>query len=198
MFKLYTSFIKLKGCQMTKINKILLAPLSIITLLNTALLAEETSSPLPSNGTFIALTWSPDTKDGTIEGQELKGNGMIGLYGGKTNFISDNLGVYGGFDMSYNTVDETETSHEVMYSYRIINVGLTYTPIKDLTLMAGIGYSIESAEFMQNGSNYQSIEDNDQVNFNAEVSYKIGDSYGVITGYNTAPEAFNIGFIMSF
>ena len=183
---------------MKNMYKIMLAPLSIVTLLTTTIVAEETSSIKQPDGTFIAMTWSPDTKDGTIEGYDLKGNGMLGLYGGKTNFISNSLGIYGGFDMSYNTVDETGTSNEVMYSYRIINAGITYTPVKDLTLMVGVGYSMESAEFMQNGNNYQSIEDNDQVNFNTEVSYKIGDTYGIIAGYNTAPEAFNIGVIMSF
>lgn len=183
---------------MTKIYKTILTPLSIVTLLATTITAEEISSSPQSDGTFIAMTWSPDTKDGTIEGYDLKGNGMIGLYGGKTNFISHNIGLYGGFDMSYNTVDESQTSHEVMYSYRIINGGLTYSPTNNLTFMGGVGYSMESAEFMQNGNNYQSIEDNDQINFNAELSYKIGDTYGIIAGYNSAPEAYNVGFIMSF
>jgi len=184
---------------MTQMYKTILSQLTIVALLTSTITAEElSSSPQKSDGTFLALTWSPDTKDGTIAGYDLKGNGMIGLYGGKTNFISDKIGLYGGFDMSYNTVDETETSNEVMYSYRIINGGVTYSPTKNLTIMGGVGYSMESAEFMQYGINYQSIEDNDQINFNTEISYKIGDTYGIIVGYNSAPEAYNVGFIMSF
>ena len=175
-------------------KKVFMASLAVITI-TTSVIADE-QIPLKGN-TFGAITWSPNTKDGTIEGYNLKGSGMIGIYGGKKDYISDKFGLYGSFDASYNKVDDTQSS-DVMYSYRIFNVGATYTPMKDLTLMGGVGYSMENAEFMYYGENYRSIEDNDQINFNVEAMYNITDDIGLIAGYNTAPEAFNVGVSFSF
>ena len=156
------------------------------------------TTELKNDGTFVIATWSPDTKSGTIGGYELQGNGMIGVAIGKTNFFTDGIGGYLGFDKSYNTVGEDGRSNEVMYAYTIFNVGLTISPIKSLTLMAGVGYSQESAEYADNGNYFVSIEDNDQINYNFEVSYDINDKYGIVAGYDTAPEAYNVGVKVTF
>ena len=178
--------------------------LSTLTLLSlgstTHLIAEDlnTTNKIKNDGTFVIATWSPDTKSGTISGYELKGNGMIGVSGGKKNLFSDSVGGYIGFDKSYNSVGEDGRSNEVMYAYTIFNAGLTFTPTESLMLMAGVGYSQESAEYADNGTHWISIEDNDQINYNFEVSYKITEKYGIVAGYNTAPEAYNVGVEVSF
>ena len=175
-----------------------LALLSVGTTTN--LLAEDSTSMsgVKNDGTFVIATWSPDTKSGTVSGHELKGNGMIGVSGGKKNLFSNNVGGYIGFDKSYNSVGEDGRSNEVMYAYTIFNAGLTFTPTESLTLMAGVGYSQESAEYADNGNYYVSIEDNDQMNYNFEASYKINEKYGLVVGYNTAPEAYNVGVEVRF
>jgi hypothetical protein len=123
---------------------------------------------------------------------------MIGVSVGKKNFFSEKIGGYLGFDKSYNSVGEDGQSHEVMYAYTIFNAGLTFTPVKELTLMAGVGYSQESAEYADNGDYFVSIEDNEQMNYNFEAIYNITNKYGIVVGYNTAPEAYNVGVSVSF
>ena len=85
-----------------------------------------------------------------------------------------------------------------MYAYTLFNAGLTVSPTKSLTLMAGVGYSQESAEYADNGTYRISIEDNEQINYNFEVSYDINEKYGIVAGYNTAPEAYNVGVKVAF
>jgi len=50
---------------------------------------------------------------------------MIGFISGNKKMFSERVGLYGSFDMSYNTVDETETSDETIYGYRVFNIGVT-------------------------------------------------------------------------
>jgi hypothetical protein len=64
--------------------------------------------------------------------------------------------------------------------------------------MAGVGYSQESAEYADNSDYFVSIEDNEQMNYNFEAIYNITNKYGIVVGYNTAPEAYNVGVSVSF
>jgi len=68
------------------------------------------------SGMFAALTWSPDTDSGTIEGREYDGSGMIGCVIGHKKLITDSIGAYFGGDFSYTKVDDTGTSSEAIYS----------------------------------------------------------------------------------
>lgn len=199
-----------------KIFQKALLTLSSLTLISlttsTQLLAEEihlfeesnvssevnSTSELKNDGTFVIGTWTPDTKSGTIGDYELQGNGMIGVAIGKSNLFTENIGGYIGFEKSYNTVGEDGRSNEVMYAYTIYNAGLTFSPTKSLTVMAGVGYSQESAEYADNGNYFVTIEDNEQINYNFEVSYNITKEYGIVAGYNTAPEAYNVGVKVVF
>jgi len=185
---------------MKTFHKAFLTTVSLLCMNTSIVLANDinTIDKIKNDGSFAIATWSPDTKGGAIEGYELKGNGMIGLSIGKINSLTETIGLYGGFEKSYNSVDETTTSNEVMYAYTIFNLGLTFSPTVDLTFMAGVGYSQESAEYVENGNYHVSIEDNEQINYNFEMSYKINDKYGIVVGYDTAPEAYNVGVVLPF
>jgi len=148
--------------------------------------------------TFVALTWSPSTADGKIEGVPFDGSGMIGFVLGNKKIINENIGAYFGGDFSYNKVDETDTSYKATYNYKIVNLGVTFTMFDKLTLMGGVGYSTENAEFSSGGTYYKSDEKNTQTNFNFGVSYNILDDFGVVVTYNTAPSSIGYGLSLSF
>jgi opacity protein-like surface antigen len=173
------------------------------TILASMLIAGLGSTAIADNleegsGKFAGLTWSPNTNDGTIEGYEFDGSGMLGFLGGNKKLITDSVGGYFDFDMSYETVDETDTSKKVIYSYTIANLGITYSPIDNLTLFGGIGYTWEKGKYTYYGTNYESDEDHNQINFHLGTMYKITDTFGLVVGYNTAPSAINYGFSVEF
>jgi hypothetical protein len=150
------------------------------------------------SGTFGAVTWSPSTDGGTIEGYEFDGSGMIGFLGGNKKLITDNIGGYLGADVSYETVDETDTSKEAIYSYMIVNIGATYSPIDDLTLLGGIGYTWEKGKYTYYGTSYETKEDHNQMNVHLGAMYTLFDTWGLVVGYNTAPAAINYGVTFAF
>jgi hypothetical protein len=148
--------------------------------------------------TFVALTWSPSTADGKIENVPFDGAGMIGFVLGDKKLISDNIGAYFSGDFSYNKVDETDTSYKVTYNYKIVNFGITFSMFDKLTLMGGIGYSSENAEFSSGGVYYNSDVTNTQTNYNFGASYNVLDNFGVVVTYNTAPSSIGYGLSFSF
>lgn len=147
---------------------------------------------------FAAFVFTPTTADGTIEGYEFEGSGMLGLVLGNKNLFSDSLGLYGSYDMSYNSVDETETSNEAIYGYRIFNVGVTYSLFDSVTLLGGVGMSWEYGEFFYYGTHYKTKEDKTDMNIHAGLTYEITDKYGAIVTYNTASSSIGVGFVGSF
>jgi len=147
---------------------------------------------------FLTLTWSPSTSDGEIDGNQFDGAGMIGFTIGKKSLISEKIGAYFGGDFSYNKVDENDNSSQIVYSYKIVNLGLTFTPIDSLTLMGGIGYSTENAKFVSQGDFYESDKKNSQKNFNATIMYDISDGLGVALSYNTASSSIGYGLSINF
>ena len=173
-----------------------------IVILSSVLLTSGVSS-LNAEGfdfedSFVALTWSPSTADGKIENVSFDGAGMIGFVLGDKKLISNNFGAYFAGDFSYNKVDETDTSYKTTYNYKIINLGLTFTMFDTLTLMGGIGYSTENAEFSSGGEYYKSDVKNTQTNFNFGVNYNIFDGLGMVVTYNTAPSAIAYGLSINF
>lgn len=162
------------------------------------MLASIHSVSFAENEKFIALTITPSPKDGSIQNVELEASSMAGVYFGKKNIFSKKIGLYAGGEIPAYERDSNGNSRQVNYSYKILNAGLTYSPNEKLSLLAGVGYSWENAEFIAGNALFQSVEDNDQVNFNAEVMYKLGNKFGVIGGFNSAPKAYNLGVSYQF
>ena len=169
------------------INSLLLTSLLLVgTSLST--FADEADN----GGTFGAFVFTPNTADGTIEGHELDGGGMMGGVFGNKKLFSDSLGFYGSFDMSYNSVDETESS-KTIYGYRIFNVGATYSLFNSVLLLGGIGISWEYGEGFSYGTHYESDENKRNMNFHAGLACNIIDNYGAMVTYNTASSSVGIG-----
>ena len=187
--------LKMKEKTMKIIKNTILASMLLVGIGSTAVAGDYLES---GSGMFAALTWSPDTDSGTIEGKEYDGSGMIGVLIGHKKLITDNIGAYFGGDFSYTKVDDSGTSNEAIYSYRIVNVGATFTPMESLTLMGGIGYTTEHGEFSYYGTHYESEEDHSQMNFHIGGMYNITNQFGLVIGYNTAPSAINYGVSFSF
>ena len=175
---------------MKNINKIVLG----IILLSTQ------SISFAQAENFVAITITPSPKDGVIADRKFEASSMAGIYLGRKNLFSKKIGAYIGGEIPAYKTNSSGNSTEVNYSYKLINAGLTYSPNEKLSFLAGAGYSYENAEFVaDNGSTlFQSLEDNDQVNFNAAVMYKMGKRFGVIGGFNSAPKAYNIGISYQF
>jgi len=178
---------------MKKITNSIILILMLVASVNSLAFASEDSDEV-----FGAFVFTPSTADGTIEGYELEGSGMLGFIYGNKKMFSENLGLYGSYDMSYNSVDETETSDKTIYGYRIFNIGLTYSPSDSIRILGGIGMSWEYGEFFYNGTHYESEEDKTQMNFHAGMAYNITDKYGVILTYNTASSSIGGGFTFNF
>ena len=174
------------------ISSVVLVSVLLVSTSSIACADEETS-----NGAFGAFVYTPSTADGTIEGYKLKGGGMLGFLGGNKSMFSETLGIYGSYDMSYNSVDETQTS-DAIYGYRIFNIGATYSPFDSVTLLGGIGVSWEYGEQFYHGNHYVSEEDTIKMNLHAGVAYNITDKYGAIVTYNTASSSVGIGVIVDF
>jgi len=152
---------------------------------------------ISNGGSFGAFLFTPSTADGTMDGYSLDGGGMLGFVFGNKSMFSETLGFYGSYDMSYNSVDETQTS-DAIYGYRILNVGATYSPFDSLTLLGGIGVSWEYGELFYYGTHYVSDEDKINMNLHAGISYNITDKYGAIVTYNTASSSVGIGILGNF
>ena len=179
---------------MKNIKRTILISMFIVGLNSTAV-ADNLKS---KSGIFGAFTWTPNTDGGSIQGYKFDGSGMVGAIVGHKKLITDNLGAYLGVDMSYTKVDDTGTSNEALYSYSIINIGVTFMPINRLTLIGGVGHSTEYGEYSYYGTHYKTDEDVSQTNLNFGVMYDITDNVGLVVGYNTAPSALNYGFSVTF
>ena len=153
---------------------------------------------LADDGTFGAFVITPETADGTIEGYNFDGTFMLGIYGGNKKKFSDNLGYYGGLDMSINTIDETETSDNAIYSYSNINMGVTYSLTNEFSLIGGVGISIQSGQFVYYGSDYETKENKTRLNLQAGVIYDITDKFGALLKYDTASSSIGGGITFNF
>ena len=149
-------------------------------------------------GNFGAFVITPETADGTVSGYQLDGTFMLGLYGGDKQMFGENLGLYGGFDISVNTTDETDTSDKAIYSYTNINLGVTYGLSKELTLLGGLGLSMQEGQFVYYGTRYKTKADENELNFQVGVMYEFADRLGALIKYDTASESVGGGITYSF
>lgn len=187
---------------MKKLNKIFLLTLIVANM--TSVVFADTDTRI-----FAAITFTPeinsDLKDKTADSSSQ----MLGLYAGHKSLISKQIGVYIGFDGTLNESDAT-WEPRVYHNYTIFNAGLTFSPINQLTFLAGVGYAwdrVNEKVLVDTYYDYDdgwidveeisTLEDNDQLNFNMEVMYEI-NRFGIIAGYNSAPKAFNFGISFSF
>ncbi len=160
-----------------------------------------------NNNRFIAISFTPNISS-EIKDKTLDSSDMLGVYGGIKNFISEKIGIYIGFDATVN--EFANENPKLYYDYTLINAGLTFSPTKQLTFLAGVGYSWDELNekplifndsdcwnCLDESEDIKTLEENSQLNFNMEVMYEI-NRFGIIAGYNTAPKAYNIGISMSF
>jgi len=186
---------------MKKLNTILL--LSLIVANMTTVVFADTNHDM-----FIAMTFTPsitsELKDKTADSSSQ----MLGVYIGHKSLISEKIGMYIGFDT---TLNEPYATWEptIYHNYTIFNAGLTFSPIKQLTVLAGVGYSSDKVsekilidryfyyDDLVDVEDIKDLEKNNDINFNMELMYEI-NRFGIIAGYNSAPKAFNIGLSFSF
>ena len=152
---------------------------------------------------FMAITYTPNITS-KIKDNNLDSSDMLGVYGGMKNLINKKIGVYIGIDTTINEFANDDP--KLYYDYTLINAGLTFSPTKQLTFLAGVGYSwdeLNEKPFIcwnceeEWDYDINTLEKNNDINFNMEVMYEI-NRFGIIAGYNSAPNAFNIGVSMSF
>ena len=170
----------------------------LVSLLLIATTSTMFAEEIDSRGGFGALVYTPSTADGKIEGYKLEGNSMIGIVAGAKKIFSDSLGGYSSFDISMTAVDETGTSSDTIYGYRIWNVGVTYSPFDSLILLAGIGVSFEFGEMSYYGTHNTTKEVTKNMNFHTGIAYNIANNYGAMITYNTASSSVGIGIMKSF
>ena len=186
---------------MKKLNTILLLSL-IVANMNSVVFADI------DNNMFIAMTFTPNISSELEHKVVDSSSDMLGAYIGHKSLFGEKIGMYIGFDT---TLNEPHASLEpiVYHNYTIFNAGLTFSPIKQLTFLAGVGYSSDKVsekilidryfdyDELVDVEDIKTLERNNDINFNMEVMYEI-NRFGLIAGYNSAPKAFNIGFSISF
>ncbi len=191
---------------MKKLNTILFLAL-IVANINSVVFADINKNK--DKNFFIGVTYTPKiSSDLTYEAVDYSSY-ILGLYAGHKKLISEKFGMYIGLE---GTLDQPYPTWEpqVYHDYSIINLGITYSPIKKLTFLAGVGYSQDSVnESILIDSYYDydglvdieeivTLEENSDINFNMEVMYQVKFGLGIIAGYNSVPNAFNIGLSISF
>jgi len=186
---------------MKKLNRILLLSL-IVANMSSVVFAEM------NNDIFIAMTFTPNISSELEHKVVDSSSDMLGVYIGHKSLFSEKIGMYVGFDT---TLNQPYASWEpiVYHNYTLINAGLTFSPIKKLTFLAGVGYSSDKVsekvlidrywdyDELVDVEDIKDLEKNNDINFNMEVMYEI-NRFGIIAGYNSAPKAFNIGVSISF
>jgi hypothetical protein len=178
------------------IYKKALLSMLILSSSTSIVIAEETFRSEKKN--FGAITLSPSTKDGVIYNQKFDGDAILGFYVGRKKMLFNTVGLYGGYEFSPKKVDVNGNSRKISYTYSILNLGLTFSLGDKFTLMTGVGKSKERASFVAYGTLYESKESKTKNNYNVEAMYRIGKSVGVIAGYNSAPDAYNLGLSFAF
>ena len=169
------------------------------------------SIPLISSETLVGVLMSQDTDSVMIDNRKFKGDGIISLVIAP-KFSNSNFGRYlsvgGTFGRSDNEREKDEKNKKFTNDmlYRVANLGLTYSPISNITFLGGVGYGQSEGKYYYNirydDRNrimfYTSRTKKDRgVNYNAGLNFSYKD-WGIITMYDSYPKVFSVGISWKF
>jgi len=164
------------------------------------------SIPIMSSETLVGVLMSQDTDTAIIDGRTFEGDSIASLVIAPKFSNSDfggYLSVGGTFGRSEDErkKDEENNDFKNNISYRVANLGLTYSPISNITILGGVGYGQSEGKYYHNirYDNHRRVkfdtshtEKDRGVNYNAglNLSYK---NFGIIAMYDTYPKVFSVG-----
>ena len=169
------------------------------------------SIPLMSSETLVGVLMSQDTDSVMIDGRTFEGDGITSLVIAQ-KFSNSEFGGYlsvgGTFGRSEKerAKDEKNKKFKNNMSYRVANLGLTYSPISNITILGGVGYGQSEGKYYHN-MRYDNrnrvkfdtshTEKDRGVNYNAGLNFSYKD-WGIITMYDSYPKVFSVGISYNY
>lgn len=169
------------------------------------------SIPLMSSENLVGVLMSQDTDSVMIDGRTFEGDGIISLVIAQ-KFSNSEFGIYlsvGGTlgrSEDERAKDEKNKEFKNNMSYRVANLGLTYSPISNITILGGVGYGQSEGKYYHNIRYYNRnrvkfdishTEKDRGVNYNAGLNFSYKD-WGIITMYDSYPKVFSVGISYNY
>ena len=169
------------------------------------------SIPIMSSETLVGVLMSQDTDTAIIDGRTFEGDSITSLVIAPKFSNSDfggYLSVGGTFGRSEEDrkKDEENNDFKNNISYRVANLGLTYSPISNITILGGVGYGQSEGKYYHNirYDNHRRVkfdtshtEKDRGVNYNAGLNLSYKD-WGIIAMYDTYPKVFSVGISYNY
>ena len=164
------------------------------------------SIPLMSSETLVGVLMSQDTNSVMIDGRKFEGDGITSLVVAP-KFSNSKFGGYlsvgGTFGRSEDKRKKDEKNKKFTndMSYRVANLGLTYSPISNITFLGGVGYGQSEGKYYHNMryDNHNRItfdrsrtKKDRGINYNAGLNFSY-KKWGIITMYDSYPKVFSVG-----
>jgi len=154
--------------------------------------------------TLVGVLMSKDTKNIVIDGREFEGDSIISLIVAPNinNSFGGYLSIGGTFGRTDDRREKDEKNNKFTndISYRVFNIGVTYSPISHIAFLGGIGYGQSEGKYYNlQYDRYNKIKLNtSHTKKDREVNYSGGinlsyDKFGIIAMYDSYPEVFSIG-----
>lgn len=156
--------------------------------------------------TLVGVLMSQDTDNVMIDGRIFEGDGITSLVIAP-QFSNSQLGGYlsvgGTFGRSEDEKqkDEENKDFKNSMSYRVANLGVTYSPISNVTFLGGVGYAQSEGKYYHNiqydNRNRVTFDTSHTkkdrgINYNGGINLSY-DNFGVIAMYDSYPKVFSVG-----
>ena len=126
---------------------------------------------------------------GTVAAQRYSSSGNANIWMGVPQAINRYQGMYLSASLPED-VWSSRTNRE-SNSHTLVNAGLSFNPTHVVTLYAGPGFSYQRTRYgpdLETRHRYR-------LNGNVGAIFRVGN-FGVNLSYDTAPQAFGVGFVM--
>jgi len=149
--------------------------------------------------TVMGFLVSDNLENKMIEGYEFEGDNTYSVLIGSKDLFSESFGGYFTIGGTYDhNREEKEENGEIenINKHNIYNVGLAYSPIRSVTLLAGLGQgSSQGHVYEEIGTNkynnFYTKKDKD-INYNLGLNFS-GDTFGIIAMYDTYSSVASLG-----
>ncbi|HFU76155.1 MAG TPA: hypothetical protein ENK66_07910 [Arcobacter sp.] len=164
------------------------------------------SSPIMASDTLVAVLMSQDTDNVIIDGRTFEGDSITSLVIAP-KFTNSQFGGYlsvgGTFGRSEDEKkkDEENKDFKNSMSYRVANLGVTYSPISNVTFLGGVGYAQSEGKYYHNIQydnrnrvtfDTSHIEKDRGINYNGGINLSY-NNFGIIAMYDSYPKVFSVG-----
>jgi hypothetical protein len=169
------------------------------------------SIPIMSSETLVGVLMSKDTDSVMIDGRTFEGDGITSLVIAP-KFSNSKFGGYlsvgGTFGRSEDErqSDEENKDFKNNMSYRVVNLGVTYSPISNVTFLGGAGYGQSEGKYYHNirydnrnrvKFDTSHTEKDRGINYNAGLNFSY-KNWGIITMYDSYPKVFSVGISYNY